>query len=427
MACEETRVVLKVIKFFRGYLYVRLTGYSPERFFNLCGNAGIVLWDIEPEGETYHFYISLQAFRRLRPMLKKSGTRIRIEKRIGLPFVSFRYRHHRFFLVGLAALFVVLLSMSQFIWMVDVSGNSRYSTQVLTDFLEQEGIGYGTPKSAIDCEETELLLRDHFPDIIWVSVRMTGTRLYLEVQEQLIGVMGEQQEPQTDATDLLADVSGTVDAIIVRRGTPLVQKGDAVEEGTPLVSGRLELQDDSGEVMAYEYCNADADVYIRTTLPFETTFPKEKTVYQKTGKRRFGIVLVFGNQQISVFDRQTKGFLVCSSYRHPCIGRDFYLPVQVIWREKEPYTEEKLTYSESEIKELAETKLADYCKKLEEKGIQISGKSVMIKKTATEISAQGSLEAVVKVTRRTETEKKMTRQEGTGTYGIDTTDVGHSD
>lgn len=426
MVCEETRIVLKVIKFFRGYLYVHLTGYSPERFFNLCGNAGIVLWDIEPEDDGYHFWISLQAFRRLRPMLRKSGTRIRIEKRVGLPFLRFRYRHHRFFLVGLVALFVVLFSMSRFIWMVDVSGNSRYSTQVLTDYLQQEGVGYGTPKSSIDCEETELLLRDHFPDIIWVSVRMAGTRLYLEVQEQLLGAEAKQDETLTDATDLLADVSGIVDSIVVRRGTPLVQKGDAVEEGTPLVSGILELQDDSGETAAYEYCNADADVYIRTTIPFETAFPLEKTVYQKTGNCRFGMVFVFGNRQISFFDRQTKGFLVRSSYQYPRIGKDFYLPLQVILREKESYTVEKVSYSKAEIKALAEEKLTDYCKKLEEKGIQISGKSGMIRATETEISVQGSLEAVVKATRRTETEKMM-RQEGTGTYGIDTTDVGHSD
>lgn len=426
MACKETRIVLKVIKFFRGYLYVWLTGYSPERFFNLCGNAGIVLWNIEPDGEGYHFCISLQAFRRLRPMLRKSGTRIRIEKRVGLPFLSFRYRHHRFFLVGLATLFVVLFSMSRFIWMVDVSGNSRYSTQVLTDYLQQEGIGYGTPKSSIDCEKTELMLRDQFPDIIWVSVRMAGTRLYLEVQEQLLGVEEKQEDSQTDGTDLLADVSGTVDSIVVRRGTPLVQKGDTVEKGMPLVSGMLELKDDSGETTVYEYCNADADVYIRMTNPFELTFPLEKTVYQKTGKRRFGIVFVLGKRQISFFDRQTKGFLVRSSYQYPCIGKDFYLPVQVIWMKKESYTVEKVPYSKTEIKALAEEKLTDYCKKLEEKGIQISGKSGMIKRTDTEISVQGSLDVVVKATRRTETEKMM-RQEGTGTYGIDTTDVGHSD
>ena len=57
-------MVLKVMKFFRGYLFVRLTGYSPERFFNLCGNADIVLWKIEPAEDGYTFFVSLPAFRK---------------------------------------------------------------------------------------------------------------------------------------------------------------------------------------------------------------------------------------------------------------------------------------------------------------------------------------------------------------------------
>ena len=90
-------MVLKVMKFFRGYLFVRLTGYSPERFFNLCGNADIVLWKIEPAEDGYTFCVSLPAFRKLKPMLRKSGTRVTILKRVGVPFLLYRYRHHRFF------------------------------------------------------------------------------------------------------------------------------------------------------------------------------------------------------------------------------------------------------------------------------------------------------------------------------------------
>ena len=104
--------------------------------------------------------------------------------------------------------------------MVDVSGNSHYSTQVLTDYLQQESIGYGTLKKNINCEKVEMILRDHFPDIIWVSARVAGTRLCLEVEELLPGATAGLQETQTEATDLLADVSGTVDSIVVRRGTP---------------------------------------------------------------------------------------------------------------------------------------------------------------------------------------------------------------
>lgn len=42
--------------FFQGYLYIYLSGYSPERFLNLCGRKNIVLWDLQWEQEGYRFF-----------------------------------------------------------------------------------------------------------------------------------------------------------------------------------------------------------------------------------------------------------------------------------------------------------------------------------------------------------------------------------
>ena len=38
--------VLSWIKFFRGYVYVHLTGYATERFLNLCGSRNILIWNL---------------------------------------------------------------------------------------------------------------------------------------------------------------------------------------------------------------------------------------------------------------------------------------------------------------------------------------------------------------------------------------------
>lgn len=83
--------------------------------------------------------------------------------------------------------------MSRFVWSVEISGNHQYSTQLLTKFLAEEQIGYGVRKREIDCENAEVLLRNHFPDITWVSVRLSGTKLYVAVQERLpAGNAGEE-------------------------------------------------------------------------------------------------------------------------------------------------------------------------------------------------------------------------------------------
>lgn len=417
--------MLKFIKFFRGYLYVRMTGYSPERFFNLCGNAGIILWELHREETGYVFCISLRAFRRLKPMLRKSGTQIRILKRVGLPFLLFRYRKHRFFAIGILAAFLFLMVMSRFVWSVEISGNHQYSAQLLTKFLAEEQIGYGVRKREIDCENAEVLLRNHFPDITWVSVRLSGTKLYVAVQERLpAGNAGE--ESALVASDLVTEVAGEVTSVLVRRGTALVQAGDEVEAGTVVVSGMIPIQDDSGETVSYDLCAADADVTIHTTLPYEDHFSAKKQVREQIGKTKYGIGVLTEDGQLNLFWQQKAQTGCIRIYRQICLGRDFYLPFTLVTERLWQYENNETDRTEAEIKRIAQEKLDNYIQKLEKNAIQILSNSVIIEKNATEVSVHGTLDAMVTVSRRTEIENTKT-QEGTDKYGIDTTVVGHSD
>ena len=59
---------------------------------NLCGSRGIRLWDITRRGADYVMYISLPGFFRLRPIVRKTGTRVSVLKRCGLPFLVRRMR-----------------------------------------------------------------------------------------------------------------------------------------------------------------------------------------------------------------------------------------------------------------------------------------------------------------------------------------------
>ena len=78
--------MIKFLKYVRGYLRIRIWGFSPERFMNLCSNKGILLWDIVREGDVYYMNIGLRGFRELKPILKKTGTRVAILEKYGLPF-----------------------------------------------------------------------------------------------------------------------------------------------------------------------------------------------------------------------------------------------------------------------------------------------------------------------------------------------------
>lgn len=419
--------MLKFIKFFRGYLHVVIRGYSPERFLNLCSNLNIVLWDLRPTDDGYAFCISLQAFQRLKPILRKSGTRIRITERCGLPFLLFRYRKHRFFLCGICCAIAVLFLMTQFVWKVEITGNSFYSNQVLLDFLEDSGVGYGTLKKTMDCEEIETLLRGQFDDITWVSARLSGTRLYLTIQER-VGGTTDQVVREEVPSDLVADCSGTIDSIVVRKGTPVVEKGDTVEKGDILVSGRVDIMDDAGEVAASNYCKAEADVEIHTSLPYENTFSAVYEMPEETGKKRYSCTVIFDKNLLQIGKRVTgEENWDSTTVLYPIkVGEDFYLPFQIAVTKQEQYEIHEYTYTDEEIKEKAERELALYCEKLRENAIQILANSVIIDKNEKNISVHGNLEALAKA-REFQEISPADIQEGTNEDGIDTADDGHSD
>lgn len=74
------------LKRLRGYVKIRVWGFAPQRFINLCSNKGILLWNIEKQDDVYIMCVSLESFYRLRSIARKTKVRVVISERYGLPF-----------------------------------------------------------------------------------------------------------------------------------------------------------------------------------------------------------------------------------------------------------------------------------------------------------------------------------------------------
>nr|WP_305133554.1 sporulation protein YqfD [uncultured Acetatifactor sp.] len=277
--------MIKFLKYIRGYLRIRIWGFSPERFMNLCSNKGVLLWDIVREGDVYYMNISLKGFWELRPILRKTGTRVAVLERYGLPFFLPRLLKRKVFVLGFLLAIAFWTLSSFYIWDIELSGNYQITEDIFESFLKANAVTVGMRRDSLDIEELEKEIRRTFPQITWASAKLSGTKLLIEIKENDAPIVVEKLE-STLGTDLVAGYDGTIAAMIVRSGVPKVAIGDTVEKGTILVEGKVPVYNEDQTVREYYYVDADADILLEHTITFTESLPWEYTKKEYTGREK---------------------------------------------------------------------------------------------------------------------------------------------
>lgn len=397
-----------LISFFRwlgGYVRIRLRGYSPERFLNLCKARNIRIWELKSSGLTYEMNLSIRDFRKLKPLRKKARAHVEITERHGLPFFLYRNRRQKMFPVGVLLCAALLYVMSLYIWNIHIEGNYSRTTDVILDYLKTEHVVHGMPKSQVDCKEIQSMIRIAFPDIIWVSAEVKGTRLLIRVRENMDTETTEEPVETEAKTDLAAARAGIITSVLVRKGRALVNPGEEVEEGQLLVSGRLEIMSDYGEITGYQYTAADADVYARTEYSYEDEFLLSHEQRHFTGRKRYGFFIRLGNRELAFQLKPAFSDYTTLSTEYPVkLTENFYLPLSfgtVSCEEYETYTE---NYTMEEARLLAETKLDAFLQNLMEKGVQIVENNVKIEVGSGTCRAAGTIAALEEISQTVPTE-----------------------
>lgn len=389
-------MLLSIIKYFKGYVYVRLSGYAPERFLNLCGSHDILIWNLKSTEDGYLFYISVAGFKQLRPILKKTKTRIRIQKKYGIPFKLYHYRKRKMFALGMLLFAGLIYYLSGFIWNIEVNGNSYLSEEVVLCFLSGEHASFGAKKKDIDCAVLEETLRSRYPEVIWTSIKIYGTKMTVDIQENLLPEETYEDNPEKPAHDIIAADDGEITEMITRSGTPVVTVGTKVKKGDVLVNGCIEILNDDGEVAKYLYRTADADVTAKVTYPYHDEIPVTYVEKKPTGAKKitYQIRMLDYLVKIPFFSPMEEPYEVVSDVSQFHFTDNFYLPVYLVRQTYSGYENRQKTYTEKEAKQLASKNLKKYINYLEEKGIQITGKNVIIERTKKKYVVKGTISTI---------------------------------
>ena len=268
-----------ILSFFR-YIsgYVRFTAYGGflERFLNLCAKDHIFIWDGRRSGEVFTGYTSAKNYSRLRRHAKKAGVKLKLGEKHGVPFTRRKYRKRKGLLIGLVVFVAALLSMSRFIWRIEVNGGDIPESYIISA-LESIDIHPGKLRSSIQVRDSErrALLLIH--DISWIALNVEGSTVYVEYSKSTPSP--KMIAPSTPC-NIIASASGQITSLDVFDGQPLVTEGHTVMAGDIIVSG---ITRDKKEQNVFVHARAKA--IARTIFTTEIEIPFNQTEYIETGKK----------------------------------------------------------------------------------------------------------------------------------------------
>lgn len=271
----------KIVYFIQGYLILELCGDTKERFLNLCKNKEIEILQIFSIDSRWYCKIRCQDLKKMKQLIKKTGCRIYIKEKQGIPFlIRYMKRRRGILLGGLLFLFIVVQGTGR-IWKITISGGFLHTREQILKVMEEElGIYGGMSEAMVDCFAIEKRLRLDYNEIGWISVEKKGCCLHIMLNES---TMPKQVEVPEHPCHIVAAQDGIVRKIEVLDGIPLVKPGDEVKKGDILISGIIPIIGDYDELIRNQPVAANGEVYLESEFFYSarSSMGYQKKIYWK--------------------------------------------------------------------------------------------------------------------------------------------------
>ncbi len=291
--------IIRWWRFIRGFVVISLQGRGVERLLNLAVARGIGFWDLQKQKNEARLSLSLTSFRALHPLVRKTRCRLRIRRKVGLPFIKYRLRR-RWGLVAGAIFFVAALYLAtSVVWDVRVSGTKHFEKAEILALAEQLGIRPGVWKWKLNLHELEEEFPRRHSGIAWAGLQFHGILLEIEIVEHLPGVIADDRP-----ADLVASKDGLIERIVVIEGKAAVKVGDTVSKGDLLIEGIVNLEEgilDPEEQTQAQEVRARGEVEARVWYEGREPLRLKRVSTELTGASRKSLYLRWKGKQLRLW------------------------------------------------------------------------------------------------------------------------------
>lgn len=339
---------------------------------NMCRHHRINLWRIKRE-DSIVFSMSVRDFKKIQPMVRKTGVCPHIQCRRGLPFFLWQLRMNWTFYSGFLLFLTLLSILSSFVWEITFQGQCTYTKETLLKTVNAMNIHRGMKRSRLVCDDIEKNIREIYPDISWVSAEEKGSRLVISIKEaeKLI-----EREKGGRPCHLTANFDGVVKSISVNRGIAAVKPGQKVKKGQILISGILPVTGDDDTVVEKIPVVAKGEVQLYVQQEISEDIPVRIKEKKYTGRTLTKYEYELGGTSICIkspikrFNKSCKYDIMTTIFNENRI-QPFDFTVQKRTYEYREYQWEIKKRTKSEIKQVGDTLYQQQLRKRKESGYKI--------------------------------------------------------
>ena len=336
-------MVLKIIRWTKGYVDFSLHSKTPERFLNLCSLNGVNIWNTKPTSFGLTASISIFDYRNIRYLLKKTKGKSNINNKHGMPFFVQKYKARTGLAVGVLVFIAICMYLSSFIWSVNIIGAENISNQRIIETLESNGLTVGSFKNSLNIQQIQRNTMLEIKEIGWMSINIQDGCANVEIKEK---VFVPEMKTETFPCNIVAGKDGVITDYRVSKGAVDVKIGSAVSKGQMLVNSVIENK--RGGI---DFVHSEAEVYADVIETKFFTSSLERYYQIPTGNKtnrysfnifNFNLPATLGNSNYKSSIKQQNTYKLASEYN--------VLPLGLIEETEIEYSNKEKTFTEPEMR-----------------------------------------------------------------------------
>ncbi len=341
-----------------GYIRIKVEGYYIERFINICKSSRITIWNLKRNKDICLFLnVRISEFKNLREIARKTKCKIKIQNKKGFPFLLYKYKKRKIFMVLLVVMIFFIWLSSNFVWNVDIIEENAEEIPNIIQDLENVGLKRGNLKLKIDTKEIINKIRLKRNDIAWMGIELKGTNA-------IVRIVKSTKRPEiideNEYCSIVSNKDGVITKINAQNGTANVKVGDTVKQGDILINGWME-----GKFTGVRYVHAKGEVEAKVWYTKNKKVLYNTTEKEETGNLENKYEIKFNNFKINLYKKLSKFEIydTIETEKKLKLFSDFYLPISIIKKTNKELEEKQKVYTMEEAKTIGIKELQEELEK----------------------------------------------------------------